>query len=651
MRALASRRLFAPTRAAIAAACLSTCAQPICAQAAVVIANRAQTPVRFEVAFENRQRQLHTVAPADVVSLFTAEELTVRFESGGATGENRLQPDTAYFFHDNEERLQLDEIKLPRRNGPDEQPGHPPGEAATEARLLTIGVKLLVDDEERAARPRWERRLRARLAKASAIFERYARVRFNAVAIDVWKSDDEIDDLDSALTAFETQVDPAPGKLAIGFSSQYEIPQGRVKLGGTHGPLRPHILLREWSQHISEVERLEMLVHELAHYLGAVHSPESDSVMRPVLGDRQALARQFRIRLDPLNALAVSVVADGLRSRDTGSLARFSPYTQHRLEQIYTLLGQVLPDDPAAGAFLAIIAPRAVPRRNLFAPPVTPHTAKKVANGNGREAGPKDPAPDFPLRPQAAPDSAAAPSDRQRLVTATRETLRAIVSAAEKNARLPTGRQAAHEDLYRRDGDRLAEYYVSVAADAASRQQAQSQNQSFFLALAIAIDTEHWLRDLPVLGDFLREIEPDVERAHRLELIGAPTLRGRHDLAQHFFVAAAISALAGHAPAEAAGLAKELRDADGGSGFSFRDWMADLAGISLADKLAAGTLTLRTLAGRFRADEALPPPNDLPEGLPRAEFQKRFGSTSDERFRALDREIRKRIAGRASSSR
>jgi hypothetical protein len=384
-----------------------------------------------------------------------------------------------------------------------------------------------------------------------------------------------------------------------------------------------------------------MLVHELGHFLGAVHSPENDSVMRPMLGDRQAVARQFRIRLDPINTLAVSLVADELRAREVGSLAELRPYARRRLGQIYTLLGQVLPGDPAAGIYLALVEPRIAARRPVDERPALPRQAAVSENRRPEPAG-------LPFQLPAVPPPHAELSDRQRLVESTREVLRAVVAAAEENGRLPLGRQAAHEDLYRRDGDRLMEFYASAAADAASYQPTLYQNQSFLLALAIAIDTDHWLRDLPVIGEFLRQIEPEVERAHRLEFIGLPTLRDRHDLAQHFFVAAAIAAMAGRAPAEAAGLAKEFRDADGGSGFSFSDWMADLAGIALADKLAAGEISLRTLARLFRAEEALPPPDGLPDGLQRPEFQERFGSTSDERFKLLDNEVRKRIAASAT---
>ena len=44
-----------------------------------------------------------------------------------------------------------------------------------------------------------------------------------------------------------------------------------------------------------------MLVHELGHFLGAVHSAESRSVMRPNIGDRQERVRSFHIGFDAPN--------------------------------------------------------------------------------------------------------------------------------------------------------------------------------------------------------------------------------------------------------------------------------------------------------------------------------------------------------------
>jgi hypothetical protein len=74
--------------------------------------------------------------------------------------------------------------------------------------------------------------------------------------------------------------------------------------------------------------------------------------MRPVLGDRQARARAFRIAIDPVNALAMSVVGEEIRDRGIRTFAQLSPPSRARLEAVYATLGQALPEDPAPRAYL-----------------------------------------------------------------------------------------------------------------------------------------------------------------------------------------------------------------------------------------------------------------------------------------------------------
>ena len=121
-----------------------------------------------------------------------------------------------------------------------------------------------------------------RVAEASTILEAQVRMRLEVVGVQTWKSNNRTTKFIESLSEFEKAVDPFPGRLVIGFTSQYHVPKGRVHLGGTRGPLHTHILIREWSKHVGESERLELLVHELGHYFGSAHSPEKASVMRPI---------------------------------------------------------------------------------------------------------------------------------------------------------------------------------------------------------------------------------------------------------------------------------------------------------------------------------------------------------------------------------
>ncbi len=95
--------------------------------------------------------------------------------------------------------------------------------------------------------------------------------------------------------------------------------------------------------------------------------------------------------------------------------------------------------------------------------------------------------------------------------------------------------------------------------------------------------------------------------------------------------------------AEAAGIAKELSDARGGSGFSFADLAADLAGIRFAKGVTDSELSLSHLADSFTVANYLPSHAGLPEGIPWDKFLAEYGSTADDRFRRTKAVIGKRI--------
>jgi hypothetical protein len=100
--------------------------------------------------------------------------------------------------------------------------------------------------------------------------------------------------------------------------------------------------------------------------------------------------------------------------------------------------------------------------------------------------------------------------------------------------------------------------------------------------------------------------------------------------------------MAGPEIAESIGLLKEFKDASGGSGFSFADLCADLAGVAFAKHLESEA-GLETVSGSFKVSSYLPPIDKLPEGLPLAKFQETYGSPSDPRFRAEMDKLRERV--------
>ncbi|MCC2617919.1 hypothetical protein LJ739_16825 [Aestuariibacter halophilus] len=126
-----------------------------------------------------------------------------------------------------------------------------------------------------------------------------------------------------------------------------------------------------------------------------------------------------------------------------------------------------------------------------------------------------------------------------------------------------------------------------------------------------------------------------------------PTLHGRTDLTQHFLISAALQILAQQGVSSAIGEFKELMDrANGGSGYSFVDLAADMAGISLARWLAQPTVAQdiqRHLASVESSADYFPGIEGLPEGLDKRQFQMTYGNIDSQAYRQQVAQIEQRV--------
>lgn len=127
-------------------------------------------------------------------------------------------------------------------------------------------------------------------------------------------------------------------------------------------------------------------------------------------------------------------------------------------------------------------------------------------------------------------------------------------------------------------------------------------------------------------------------------------LAGREDFSQHFALSAFLAATGGEGLSDLAGVYKELKDAQqGGSGFSFTDLAADRAGSRLGEASTrsrkAALQMQKRLAGVRDAKVFLPAIRDLPEFMPQAEFQRRFGGVGQPAYQRMVEQIEARIAG------
>jgi len=181
----------------------------------------------------------------------------------------------------------------------------------------------------------------------------------------------------------------------------------------------------------------------------------------------------------------------------------------------------------------------------------------------------------------------------------------------------------------------------ALARERSRGASALEENRAALIALGIVLGHP---RISSFIGDPL-----DEDRTDRIDAVrAAATVRGRNDWVRHFTVSGSLVALSWVAPSNAAGLFKEERDAARGSGFSFGDLLADRAGATFADAAtrdeAAAVRLQERLAHGVSVEALFPPAADLPEDIPAAELERRYGGVGGPLFRRYAEEIERRVA-------
>jgi hypothetical protein len=523
-----------------------------------VLSNRTGESITVRILASGEPERSLTIPSWATRPVFFPQQASVQFGHQFARQSFDLVPGSAYLFASNPESqdLRMEKIGL---GSSDSQPERPPWLPVTGKKggTYTLKVKIAVDEDEPTHRTIWEPQLRQRVADASRILEEHCGVKLEIVSVVTWDSDDTVNDFSRSMREFEREVSVGPALLVIGFSSQYEFRAGRIHLGGSRGPLYPYIMLKERTPNIREPEKLELLVHELCHFLGASHSPEPMSVMRPVLTESRLRKLDQRVYLDPVNALLMSLLSDELQSGQVRAFADVSFSTKQRMMEIYQVLQQALPDDPAAGQYQALLG---------------------VSNSS----------------------------------QVTME-VREIINGLTQLAKLETARAAKAGTKHA--GDNLTATYVREAAAIAEEMHSPDAAKALLLALGIFFDDGMTLRNFPATSATVTQAESEDQRRQRVSVIGQPSLRGRSDFVKHFFVSAHLTAAMGGGAARSAGLVKEVLDANGGSGFSFADMLANRAGIIFAEKLLSGEITLEEVSDSFTGDKYMPEVEGFAEGL------------------------------------
>lgn len=128
-------------------------------------------------------------------------------------------------------------------------------------------------------------------------------------------------------------------------------------------------------------------------------------------------------------------------------------------------------------------------------------------------------------------------------------------------------------------------------------------------------------------------------------------IHSRRDLVRHFVTSAALAVAGGGVMSSAIGLYKEVGDADGGSGFSFKDLAADKAGAQFGQAAVESEFSAKRLQDRIALgiDETalIPSVSDLEENLSEAAFQGRYGGIKGLEYERVVKDIDRRIADSA----
>ncbi len=559
--------------------------------AVFAVGNFTEKPIEFTVKEADRPVQTLTIPAFQVLPVTVAGPCEL--SAPGPRGQRAylIDPYNAYgFLPDPAGGVFLEGVNLPGEAL--ERDRKPEANFAPPERLK-IPVTLLLDDSDQRVDALWQAEVKERFLEAAALIEAACSVRLELAGFARWKVDPQANDIELMLSDFEDKVAVKPGGIVIGWSHRVlpgEKPD--VPFGIARGAPYQHIVIRD-ARLGDKNERTEVLAHFLATELGAVPINDPGSVMRPTLGDGKARLRNFTLRLDPLNVLAMNIWVDELRRGSLNSPAEASIVTQLRLVRVYKALVKASTGNSLALGYI-----------NDFDKAVAANPAAK-----------KDPAVVEPkeMVPAKNPDADAA---------------KQVLKSVMLRARLNTGPA-------RLTGDDLTAAYIRAAANEAMMLPEKDRAAGFLMGLAVALDDSGELIADPHTAPLARAIESAAERAERIAVLGNPTLRGRRDLRRKFVIGLAATEAQALPEGEAAdgAVARFLADLDTPAGAGFPGLSADLAGAAFARAVRNDLGWIVRVRDKFTADEFLPATSGLRDGLPLQRFREDYGSASDPHFR------------------
>lgn len=253
-------------------------------------------------------------------------------------------------------------------------------------------------------------------------------------------------------------------------------------------------------------------------------------------------------------------------------------------------------------------------------------------------------------RPGAVPDLALIPEvvqqvqfgERQMVVkyiwhSDTSQRVLASLTPPEEQARLKAYNALLVELTARGSGwvmplPSLLGPMFEMARQRSLSNDAAAENRAAVLTLALYVTGRRLGSVVPAAGSWPQPRRKQVHLADRV------------DFPQHFLVSAFLAMEGTNPLTNAIGLAKEVADANGGSGFSFTDLAANRAGLRFGQLAMGQPAQLQDRLARGVGEAGLlPPVADLPEFLKQAEFEAKFGEVGSPAYQRVLADIEARL--------
>lgn len=300
----------------------------------VVLVNKTDRQLEVDIDNGHSQARSAVIPPDGLLPVIASAPPMVQIKAYGAPGGERLGLNTIYQI----EPTTSGEVTLRQVRVGNLRPGIwqlPPGKTAN--RTVIIPVAIYVDEEQPALREVWEPRLRRQIEEASRFVEWFCQVRFEVVTVGTWESDNAAQSVEALLADFRRKVLLEPARLAIGFSSQFRVPE-KAAFHCPVGLLESHLVLPDVQQNFSAQMQLMSLIHSFGHFLGALDVFDAPSVMNPGAKSLEA-GKSRRDYFDPLNTLLINLVAEELAFRNVQHPGELSSSTRNYLVGTYRSLG------------------------------------------------------------------------------------------------------------------------------------------------------------------------------------------------------------------------------------------------------------------------------------------------------------------------